>query len=187
MHLLRDLLLSAACEGFPFSSVHVPEIQNNTADTISHFRWQESIQYSSIKVYFQPFAVFTLSRVFFWPRSQLLTALTGDQRDQVFQRFSSCAPSPCYRYHLVSFPPGVGSQFIWSLHVLGMLLGLLWVSLLSRIHCLQLGWLLAWHSALSCQYPDSKFDAVTILSSHFNYCLQNWGKDPICTVQAMLC
>lgn len=41
MHLLRDLLLSAACWGFSFSSTHVPGIQNNVADAISCFRWQE--------------------------------------------------------------------------------------------------------------------------------------------------
>ena len=41
MHLLRDLLLSAARWGFSFSSVHVPGIQNNVADAISRFHWQE--------------------------------------------------------------------------------------------------------------------------------------------------
>ena len=41
MHLLRDLLLSAALWGFSFSSVHVPAIQNNVADAISRFHWQE--------------------------------------------------------------------------------------------------------------------------------------------------
>lgn len=41
MHLLRDLLLSAVRWGFSFSSVHVPSIQNNIADAISHFHWQE--------------------------------------------------------------------------------------------------------------------------------------------------
>ena len=41
MYLLRDLLLSAARWGFSFSSTHVPGIQNNVADAISRFRWQE--------------------------------------------------------------------------------------------------------------------------------------------------
>ena len=41
MHLLRELLLSAARWGFTFSSVHVPGVQNSVADAISRFRWQE--------------------------------------------------------------------------------------------------------------------------------------------------
>ena len=41
MHLLRDLLLSAARWGFTFSSMHVPGVQNSVADAISRFHWQE--------------------------------------------------------------------------------------------------------------------------------------------------
>ena len=40
MHLIRDLLLSAARRGFTFSAVHVLGVQNKVADDISHFRWQ---------------------------------------------------------------------------------------------------------------------------------------------------
>ena len=41
MHLLRDLLLSAARWGFSFSSAHVPGVDNKVADAISRFHWQE--------------------------------------------------------------------------------------------------------------------------------------------------
>ena len=41
MHLLRDLLLSAARWGFTFLSMHVPGVQNSVADAISRFHWQE--------------------------------------------------------------------------------------------------------------------------------------------------
>lgn len=41
MHLLRDLLLSAAQFSFTIISVHVPGVQNKVADAISRFRLQE--------------------------------------------------------------------------------------------------------------------------------------------------
>ena len=41
MHLLRDLLLSAARWGFTFTAAHVPGVENKIADAISRFRWQE--------------------------------------------------------------------------------------------------------------------------------------------------
>ena len=40
MHLLCDLLLSAACWGFTFTAAHVPGVENNIADAISRFRCQ---------------------------------------------------------------------------------------------------------------------------------------------------
>ena len=47
MHLLRDLLLSAARWGFSFSSAHVPGVDNKVADAISRFHWQEFRQSGS--------------------------------------------------------------------------------------------------------------------------------------------
>ena len=41
MHLLRDLLMSAACFPVSFSATHVPGAQNQIADAISCFHWQE--------------------------------------------------------------------------------------------------------------------------------------------------
>ena len=41
MHLLRDLLLSAARWRFTFTAAHVPGVENKIADAISRFRWQE--------------------------------------------------------------------------------------------------------------------------------------------------
>ena len=41
MHLLRDLLLSAARWGFTFTAAHVPGVENKIADAVSRFRWQE--------------------------------------------------------------------------------------------------------------------------------------------------
>ena len=41
MHLLRDLLLSAARWGFSFSAAHVPGVDNKVVDAISRFHWQE--------------------------------------------------------------------------------------------------------------------------------------------------
>ncbi|CAH3040493.1 unnamed protein product [Porites lobata] len=41
MHLLRDLLLSAARWGFTFTAAHVPGVENKSADAASRFRWQE--------------------------------------------------------------------------------------------------------------------------------------------------
>ena len=41
MHLLRDLLLSAARWGFTFTAAHVPGVENKIADAISPFRWQD--------------------------------------------------------------------------------------------------------------------------------------------------
>ena len=41
MHLLRDLLLSAARWGFTFTAAHVPGVENKIADAISRFHWQE--------------------------------------------------------------------------------------------------------------------------------------------------
>ena len=41
MHLLRDLLFSAARFSFSFSAKHVPGIHNEIADALSRFRWQE--------------------------------------------------------------------------------------------------------------------------------------------------
>ena len=41
MHLLRDLLLSAARWGFSFTAAHVPGVENKIADAISPFRWQD--------------------------------------------------------------------------------------------------------------------------------------------------
>ena len=41
MHLLRDLLFSAARWGFTFSAAHVPGDENIIADAISRFLWQE--------------------------------------------------------------------------------------------------------------------------------------------------
>ena len=41
MHLLCDLLLSAACWGFTFTAAHVPGGENKIADAISCFHSQE--------------------------------------------------------------------------------------------------------------------------------------------------
>ena len=41
MHLLRDLLLSAARWGFTFTAAHISGVENKTADGISRFHWQE--------------------------------------------------------------------------------------------------------------------------------------------------
>ena len=41
MHLLCDLLLLAARWGFTFTAAHVPGVENNIADAISRFCWQE--------------------------------------------------------------------------------------------------------------------------------------------------
>ena len=41
MHLLRDLLLSAARWGFTCTAARVPGVENTIADAISHFHWQE--------------------------------------------------------------------------------------------------------------------------------------------------
>ena len=40
MHLLRDLLLSAARQGFSFSAAHVPGVDNKVANAVSRFRLQ---------------------------------------------------------------------------------------------------------------------------------------------------
>jgi len=40
MHLLLHLLLSAARHSFSFSSQHVPGVNNQVADALSHFHWQ---------------------------------------------------------------------------------------------------------------------------------------------------
>ena len=40
MHLLRQLLLSAARHSFSFSSQHVPGVNNQVADALSRFHWQ---------------------------------------------------------------------------------------------------------------------------------------------------
>ena len=41
MRLLSNLFFSAACHSFSFSAQHIPGVSNQTADAISHFRWQE--------------------------------------------------------------------------------------------------------------------------------------------------
>ena len=41
MHLLRDLLLSAARWGFTFTAAHIPGVENKIADAISRFCWQD--------------------------------------------------------------------------------------------------------------------------------------------------
>ena len=41
MQLLRSLLLSAARHSFSFSACHVPGVNNQIADALSHFRWQD--------------------------------------------------------------------------------------------------------------------------------------------------
>ena len=41
MHLLRNLLFSAACHSFSFSAEHVPGVNNQLADALSRFHWQE--------------------------------------------------------------------------------------------------------------------------------------------------
>ena len=41
MQLLRTLLLSAAHHGFSFSARHVPGVNNQIADALSCFRWQD--------------------------------------------------------------------------------------------------------------------------------------------------
>ena len=41
MHLLRSLLFSAAHHSFSFSSQQVPVINNQLADALSRFNWQE--------------------------------------------------------------------------------------------------------------------------------------------------
>ena len=41
MHLLRDLLLSAARFSFSFSAKHVPGVHNEITVALSRFRWQE--------------------------------------------------------------------------------------------------------------------------------------------------
>ena len=41
MHLLHDLLLSAARWGFTFTAAHVPGVENKIPDDISRFHWQE--------------------------------------------------------------------------------------------------------------------------------------------------
>ena len=42
MRLLRHLLLSVARHSFSFSAQHVPGINNQLADTLSRFHWQDS-------------------------------------------------------------------------------------------------------------------------------------------------
>ena len=41
MQLLRTLLLSAARHSFSFSARHVPGVNNQIADALSCFRWQD--------------------------------------------------------------------------------------------------------------------------------------------------
>ena len=41
MRLLRNLLFSAACHIFSFSAEHVPGVNNQLADALSRFHWQE--------------------------------------------------------------------------------------------------------------------------------------------------
>ena len=41
MQLLHNLLFSAARHSFSFSSQHVPGVNNQLADALSHFSWQE--------------------------------------------------------------------------------------------------------------------------------------------------
>ena len=41
MRLLCSLLFSAAHHSFSFSSQHVPGVNNQLADALSHFSWQE--------------------------------------------------------------------------------------------------------------------------------------------------
>ena len=40
MHLLRNLLMSAAYFGFAFCAQHVPGVENKVADALSRFQWQ---------------------------------------------------------------------------------------------------------------------------------------------------
>ena len=40
MHLLRNLLMSAAYFGFTFCAQHVPGVENKIADALSRFQWQ---------------------------------------------------------------------------------------------------------------------------------------------------
>ena len=44
MHLLRHLMLSVARDSFSFSAKHIPGINNQVADALSCFRWQEFCQ-----------------------------------------------------------------------------------------------------------------------------------------------
>lgn len=41
MHLLCQLLLTAAVFGFTFTAQHMAGVQNNIADALSRFHWQE--------------------------------------------------------------------------------------------------------------------------------------------------
>ena len=41
MQLLRNLLFSAACHSFSFSAEHVPGVNNQLADALARFHWQE--------------------------------------------------------------------------------------------------------------------------------------------------
>ena len=44
MQLLCHLMLSAARDSFSFSAKHIPGINNQVTDALSHFRWQEFCQ-----------------------------------------------------------------------------------------------------------------------------------------------
>ena len=55
MHFLHNLLFSSDCHSFSFSAEHVPGVNNQLADALSRFHWQEFQQLAPDA---QPFPMF---------------------------------------------------------------------------------------------------------------------------------